>query len=152
MLKVLLIGLLQIALGLGNGPTMEWKQSVEPADGADWTLVLEGKIAGGFYVHTMENKAIGVTLEIEPAAGLLLVGEPEEEFTPTDYKGETVATGTYILRQKFNYTGSRPLTLQGEVGWSSSAPSGPGAAVRRRKAPGRKACGRCSWRRFSGAS
>jgi thiol:disulfide interchange protein DsbD len=119
MLKVLLIGLLQIALGLGNGPTMEWKQSVEPADGADWTLVLEGKITGGFYVHTMENKAIGVTLEIEPAAGLLLVGEPEEEFTPTDYKGETVATGTYILRQKFNYTGSRPLTLQGEVGWSA---------------------------------
>lgn len=119
MLKVLLIGLLQIALGLGNGPTMEWKQSVEPADGADWTLVLEGKIAGGFYVHTMENKAIGVTLEIEPAAGLLLVGEPEEEFTPTDYKGETVATGTYILRQKFNYTGSRPLTLKGEVGWSA---------------------------------
>ena len=119
MLKILLVGLLQVALGLGNGPTMAWKQSVEPADGADWTLVLEGRIADGFFVHPMEDKAIGVTLEIEPAPGLLLVGEPEEEFSPSDYKGETVATGTYILRQKFNYTGSRPLTLKGEVGWSA---------------------------------
>ena len=119
MLKILLVGLLQVALGLGNGPTMAWKQSVEPADGADWTLVLEGRIADGFFVHPMEDKAIGVTLEIEPAPGLLLVGEPEEEFSPSDYKGETVATGTYVLRQKFNYTGSRPLTLKGEVGWSA---------------------------------
>ena len=119
MLKILLVGLLQVALGLGNGPTMAWKQSVEPADGADWTLVLEGRIADGFFVHPMADKAIGVTLEIEPAPGLLLVGEPEEEFSPSDYKGETVATGTYVLRQKFNYTGSRPLTLKGEVGWSA---------------------------------
>ena len=119
MLKILLVGLLQVALGLGNGPTMAWKQSVEPADGADWTLVLEGRIADGFFVHPMADKAIGVTLEIEPAPGLLLVGEPEEAFSPSDYKGETVATGTYVLRQKFNYTGSRPLTLKGEVGWSA---------------------------------
>ena len=119
MLKLLLIGLLQVALGLGNGPTMEWKQRVEPADGADWTLVLEGRIAPGYYVHTLENDAVGVSLEIEPAEGLLLVGEPEEEYAPSEYKGEIVAKGSYVLRQKFNYTGAKPLTLKGEVSWSA---------------------------------
>ena len=119
MLKLLLFALLQITLGLGNGPTMEWTRSVEPADGSEWTLVLAGKIADGYYVHPMEDKAVGVTLEIEPAEGLVLVGEPEEEYAPTDYKGETVAVGTYVLRQKFRYTGAKPLTLKGEVSWSA---------------------------------
>ena len=40
-----------------------------------------------------------------------------EEYAPSDYKGEPVVTGTYVIRQNLDVTGT--ATVTGTVTWSA---------------------------------
>ena len=80
-------------------PTVMWKAAVNHIQDNSYQLVVTGQVADGWYVHPMTDKYVGTTLEVSPADGVILNGEPVEEFTPSDYKGEPVVTGTYLLRQ-----------------------------------------------------
>ena len=86
------------ALLLSLAPQVSWKARVEPVSGEECQLVISGTIDPDYYIHPMDAPFAGTELEL--ADGLERSGEPEESYTPSEYLGETVATGTYELRQK----------------------------------------------------
>ena len=117
MMSQLLTTLLSLLLLLPGMPTVSWKAEVKPTQDNHYQLVLTGEVAPEFYVHPMADEYVGTTLKVDAADGLSLTGEPEELFTPSDYKGETVVTGAYVLRQGLELTES--ATVSGTVTWSA---------------------------------
>ena len=100
-------------------PTVVWKAAVNHIQDNNYQLVVTGQVEDGWYVHPMADKYVGTKLTVEPAEGVSATGEAVEEFTPSDYKGETVVTGTYVLRQDLELTGKKQVTVNGSVTWSA---------------------------------
>ena len=96
-------------------PAVAWEAKVDRTDGGVTELVLTGKIADGYYIHPMADKAVGVSLEL--AENLTPLGEPVEQFEPADYKGVEVVTGTYVLRQEL--APGSATSVAGTVTWSA---------------------------------
>jgi thiol:disulfide interchange protein DsbD len=116
MLKSVFVSLLA-ALLLPGMPSVSWKAEVNPSDEQQYQLVVTGTIAPDYYVHPMGDAFVGTVLSVAEGEGYTLVGEPVEEYTPSDYKGESVVTGKYILRQNLSVTAS--ATVTGTVTWSA---------------------------------
>ena len=102
---------------LQAGPTILWEAAVNHVQDKEYQLVVTGKVAPDYYVHPMSDPYVGTTLEITPADGLATDGAPVEEYTPSDYKGETVVKGTYILKQNLVVDGV--ASVSGMVTWSA---------------------------------
>ena len=102
---------------LQAGPTVLWEAAVNHVQDKEYQLVVTGKVAPDYYVHPMSDPYVGTTLEISPADGLATEGAPVEEYTPSDYKGETVVKGTYILKQNLVVDGV--ASVSGMVTWSA---------------------------------
>ena len=100
-------------------PTVVWKAAVNHIQDNSYQLVVTGQVADGYYVHPMADEYVGTTLEVEASEGVKALGEPWEEFAPSDYKGETVVTGGYVLRQDLELTGKKQVTVNGTVTWSA---------------------------------
>ncbi|MBQ6081814.1 MAG: thioredoxin family protein [Bacteroidales bacterium] len=100
-------------------PSVVWKAAVNHIQDNNYQLVVTGQVEDGWYVHPMADKYVGTKLTVEPAEGVSATGEAVEEFTPSDYKGETVVTGTYVLRQDLELTGKKQVTVNGSVTWSA---------------------------------
>ena len=111
------ISFLLSALLLPGMPSVSWKAQVNPVQDNQYQLVVTGTIAPDYYVHPMGDAFVETLLSIEEGEGVTLVGEPMEEYTPSDYKGEKVVTGTYVLRQ--DVTVSASATVKGSVTWSA---------------------------------
>ena len=94
----LLLALLLAAAVPALAQSIKWTAAVEPAGDGIYELVLTGKVASGYYTHPLTDPYTSASIELEGAEA---VGDPEDVYTPSDYKGETVAMGTYILKQKF---------------------------------------------------
>ena len=94
----LLLALLLAAAVPALAQSIKWTAAVEPAGDGVYELVLTGKIAAGYYTHPLTDPYTSATIELEGAEA---VGDPEDVYTPSDYKGETVAMDTYILKQKY---------------------------------------------------
>ena len=110
--------LLSLMIAQAN-PTVVWKAAVNHTQENTYQLVVTGEVAEGYYTHPMAEKYVGTKLAVEPAEGVTTIGEPSDEFTPSDYKGETVVTGTYVLRQDLELTGDKQVTISGTVTWSA---------------------------------
>jgi thiol:disulfide interchange protein DsbD len=104
---------------LQASPSVLWKAVVNQVEGNQYQLVVSGVVAPDYYVHPMADQYVGTQLEVEPGEGVSVSGEPVEEFTPSDYKGETVVTGNYVLKQDLVLTGSGKLSVNGTVTWSA---------------------------------
>ena len=117
MMKTILAALLALALQIS--PSVVWKAVVNHSEGDRYQLEITGEIAKDYYIHPMEDKAVGVSLEVNTTDRVFLAGQPTEEYTPSDYKGVKVATGKYVLRQDLQINGSEKLTVEGTVGWSA---------------------------------
>ena len=102
---------------LQSAPTVAWKAAVNHIQEKEYQLVLTGRVAPDYYVHPMTDQHVGTTLEIIQADGLLAKDSPVEEYTPSDYKGETVVTGKYVLRQDLTVDGA--AVVEGTVTWSA---------------------------------
>ena len=118
MISHILTALLSVIL-LQVGPSVFWKAAVDHIDKDQYQLVVTGQVARDYYVHPMEDPYAGTILEVEEGEGISLSGAPVEEFTHSEYKGETVVTGKYILRQDLKLTGSGTLNVKGVVTWSA---------------------------------
>ena len=116
-MKTILAALLALALQIS--PSVVWKAVVNHSEGDRYQLEITGEIAKDYYIHPMEDKAVGVSLEVNTTDRVFLAGQPTEEYTPSDYKGVKVATGKYVLRQDLQINGSEKLTVEGTVGWSA---------------------------------
>ncbi|MBQ7253515.1 MAG: thioredoxin family protein [Bacteroidales bacterium] len=114
LLTVLLSALISQA-----SPTVLWKAAVNHIQENSYQLVLTGEVVEGWYVHPMADEYVGTTLVLSSAEGVSLAGEPMEEFTPADYKGATVVTGSYLLRQDLEIHGSGKVAVDGTVTWSA---------------------------------
>ena len=118
MFSNILTALLSIFI-LQASPSVLWKAAVNHTEGNIYQLVLTGKVAQDYYVHPMADPYVGTELQVETGEGIALSGDPAEEFTPSDYKGETVVMGSYVLRQDLQMTGSGTVTVKGTVTWSA---------------------------------
>ena len=98
-------------------PTVVWKAAVNHTQHNSYQLVVTGQVEDGYYVHPMADEYVGTTLKVDTAEGVNALGEPWEKFTPSDYKGETVVTGTYILRQDLEINGKGTINVGGTVTW-----------------------------------
>ncbi len=106
-----------LLLLLQLSPSVVWKAAVHPAEGSRYQLVVTGQVDKEYYVHPMSDPYAGTLLEVNTTDLVFLAGAPTEEFTPSDYKGEEVVTGTYVLRQDLQINGS--ATVEGSVTWSA---------------------------------
>jgi len=111
------ISFLLSALLLPGMPSVSWKAQVTPVQDNQYQVVVTGTIAPDYYVHPMGDAYVGTILSVEEGEGVALVGTPVEEYTPSDYKGEQVVTGTYVLRQ--DVTVSSSTSVKGSVTWSA---------------------------------
>ena len=114
----MLIGALLLIAGALQNPTVDWKSEVKRSGDA-WQLVLTGKIDPDYYIHPMSAEYVGATLEVEATDAVQPVGAPVEEYKPSDYKGEEVVTGTYVLRQDLSLSGEGTVKVNGTVTWSA---------------------------------
>ena len=108
-----------LALTLQFSPSVLWKTVVHHVDGDRYQVVVSGEIADKYYVHPMSDPNVGTLLEVNTTDRVFLAGQPIEEYTPSDYKGEEVVTGSYVLRQDIQINGSEPLSVEGIVTWSA---------------------------------
>ena len=108
-----------LALLLQLGPSVVWKAAVNHLEDDRYELVVTGNIARNYYVHPMSDPNVGTLLEVSTTDRVFLAGKPTEEYTPSDYKGEEVVTGTYVLRQQLQINGSGKTTVDGTVTWSA---------------------------------
>ena len=83
----MLIGALLLVAGALQGPSVDWKSEVKKT-GDHWQLVLTGQVEDGYYTHPMDAKYVGTTIELEASEAVSALGDPVEEFEPSDYKGE----------------------------------------------------------------
>ena len=118
MFSHILTALLSVLL-LQASPSVLWKAAVNHTEGNRYQLVVSGQIAKDYYVHPMSDPYVGTELQVEAAEGIVLSGDAREEFTPSDYKGETVVTGLYVLSQDLELTGPGKVTVNGTVTWSA---------------------------------
>ena len=95
---ILFIALLLAAAVPALAQSIKWTAAVEPAGDGLYELVLTGKVADGYYTHPLTDPYTSATIELE---GSEAVGDPEDVYTPAEYKGETVVMDTYVLKQKF---------------------------------------------------
>ena len=116
MLKSVFLSLLAAVL-LPGVPSVSWKAEVKPESGKQYQLVITGTVAPDYYVHPMSDPYVGTVLSIEEGEGYAPVGNPVEEYAHSDYKGEPVVTGTYVIRQNLDVTGT--ATVTGTVTWSA---------------------------------
>ena len=117
-MHLFLTAILSILITQAN-PTVVWKAAVNHIQDNSYQLVVTGQVADGYYVHPMADEYVGTTLTVNPGEGIGAMGEVSEEFTPTDYKGETVVTGLYKLIQDLEITGSGTANVSGTVTWSA---------------------------------
>ena len=118
MLSQLMTALLSLVL-LQMNPSVVWKAAVQHTEGDRYQLVVTGQVDADYYVHPMKDEHVGTSLEVTPSDRVFLAGAPTEEYTPSEYKGEEVVTGTYILRQDLQINGSGEVTVEGTVTWSA---------------------------------
>ncbi len=108
-----------IALLLQLNPSVVWKAAVNHTEGDRYQLVVTGQIGKDYYVHPMSDPYVGTSFEVEPSDRVFLDGTPVEEYTPSEYKGEPVVVGTYVLKQDLQLTGSGKVSVDGSVTWSA---------------------------------
>ena len=118
MFSYILAALLSVFMLQAN-PSVAWKAVVNHSEGNQYQLVVTGQVAKDYYVHPMADEYVGTELQVETGEGIATSGSPVEEFTPSDYKGETVVMGTYVLRQNLDLTGSGQVTVKGTITWSA---------------------------------
>ena len=108
-----------IALLLQLNPSVVWKAAVNHTEGDRYQLVVTGQIGKDYYVHPMSDPYVGTELEVSATDRVFLDGTPVEEYTPSEYKGEPVVVGTYVLKQDLQLTGSGKVSVDGSVTWSA---------------------------------
>ncbi len=118
MLSTILTALLSLTI-LQSAPSVIWKAAVNHIQDDKYQLVINGKVSKDYYVHPMSDPYVGTTLAVEPSDGVFIAGQPVEEYTPQDYKGETVVTGNYVLKQDLQITGTGKVNVTGTVTWSA---------------------------------
>lgn len=113
-----LFAILALALAAPGTPTVTWKAEVAEAENSEYELVLTGQVRSGYYTHPMTDAGNPTTIELEPSSAYQVMGEAVESYVPDDYKGETVVTGKYVIRQRLLFS-SRKATVKGAVQWGS---------------------------------
>ena len=106
-----------LLLVLPGVPSVTWKAEVKQADNQEYQLVVTGQVSPGYYIHPMTDPYVGTELQVEESDAVQLLGLPYEQYEPSDYKGEPVVTGTYVIYQHLELTES--ATVSGTVTWSA---------------------------------
>ena len=119
MISSIVAAFLSALLYLQAVPSVVWKAAVNHTENDRYQLVVTGQIDSKYYVHPMKDPYVGTLLNVDFTDRVFLDGKPVEEYTPSDYKGEEVVTGTYVLRQDLQITGSENVTVDGTVTWSA---------------------------------
>ena len=101
MKKFLLILVLSFAAiaAMAQSATVNWKAAVETVGDGVYELVLTGQVKDGLYTHPLSSELSAPAIELE---GAQPEGAPQEEYIPSEYKGETVVKGAYVIRQRFS--------------------------------------------------
>ena len=108
-----------VALLLQLNPSVVWKAAVHHTEGDRYQLVVTGQIGKDYYVHPMSDPHVGTELEVTATDRVSPDGKPVEEYTPSEYKGDPVVVGTYVLKQELLLSGSGKLRVEGNVVWSA---------------------------------
>ena len=105
------------AIVMISQPAVVWKTVVNHQSEDLYRLEITGEVAPNYYLHPMADPYVGTLLNVETSDAVSLAGEPQEEFTPSEYKGDTVVAGTYVITQELRITGK--ADVKGTVTWSA---------------------------------
>jgi len=119
MFSHILTALLSLVMLLQSQPSVIWKAAVNHTEDNRYQLVVTGQIAPDYYVHPMKDKYVGTRMEVNASPEVSPLGQPVEEYTPSEYKGTEVVTGTYVIRQDLEMAVSSKVTVDGTVTWSA---------------------------------
>ena len=117
MTHLLLSVLLSLSI-LQASPSVAWSVVLDHLQENRYQLVLTGKVAPDYYVHPLDVEYVGTRLEVAASDAVQLQGSPVQEYTPSDYKGEEVVTGTYVIRQDLLLSRDGQA-VEGTVTWSA---------------------------------
>ncbi len=120
MLAKILTAVLSLAFAQfpGTGPSAKWNAYLEQSEDNCFTLVLTGDLSEGFYTHPICYGSSINCIELDPDCGVRPLGTPYEEFSPVEYKGETVAGGRYVIRQDLSPSDGAE-SVKGCIVWQS---------------------------------
>ncbi len=96
---------------IGAGASINWQVSDKTTE---HTVVIEGAIPEGYFLHPMGDSYNAISVEFTPDSSYELAGAPREEYIKADYKGESVATGKYILYQDISLN-RNPSVIKGTL-------------------------------------
>lgn len=96
--------------------TIRWNAEVRPVEGSSFELVLTGNVQEGFYTHPLTDEYAAPYFTFEKTDGVEVAGAPTEEYTPSDYKGDVVVEGTYVLKQMLSVA-ARSTSVKGMITW-----------------------------------
>lgn len=99
--------------------TIDWKSSVKKLDDSSYELVLSGQVADGWHTYPLDGGSSATEIEWTFPEGVSADGEPVEECNITDYKGEKVIEGSYIIRQKLSVAEGASGKVGGVISWRS---------------------------------
>lgn len=119
MIKTLFALLIAALMPIQDEPTADWKAEVVKTDGSAYQLVLTGDIVPGSYTHPMSDPATANELVVNENDRVKVTGNPIEEYTTTDYKGEKVVEGRYVVRQNLELLGEGSVTVSGVMTWNT---------------------------------
>lgn len=99
--------------------TVDWKSAVKKLDDSSYELVLSGQVADGWHTYPLDGGASATEIEWTFPEGVSAEGEPVEECSITDYKGERVIEGSYVIRQKLSVAEGASGKVGGVISWRS---------------------------------
>ena len=102
-------------VGLGSMGNVDWKMSDKTNE---HTIVIEGAIPQGYFLHPMGDSYNAITFSIESNSAFDIVGQPREEYTESEYKGEKVAIDHYILYQDIRLK-SKKADIHGTISYQT---------------------------------
>lgn len=114
-MKFILSILLPLIIGLGHNPSIDWKVSDESTS---TTIVLDGTIADGYYIHPMGDHYNALTVKFESGKDYSLKGNPRQEFVKYEYKGEEVAIEKIKISQDVDILSAK-ADIKGTLTWSA---------------------------------
>ncbi len=95
-MKLFLGLILAVIGGIAPSASVSWTVSDRTTE---HTLIIEGTVSEGCYVHPMGGHYNSVKIEFTPSDAYELSGPARSEYGKAEYKGEEVASGHYTIYQ-----------------------------------------------------
>ena len=96
--------------------TIKWSSELNDAGNGIYELVLKGRIADGWHTYPLGEGFSATILDLTLPDEAAAAGDPVEEGEFSEFEGERIVEGEYVIRQRISSEGDSPV-VSGTVSW-----------------------------------